>query len=121
MLRVNYKIEFGKIHYRQNSDSKNFTIKIHWANALCAFIYHGVHSDGKKYAQLVSFYADEQHIKNCMKQDCWKNDSLGFVSDCGKILGISLNLYYKESNILLKYFTRSGYKVKCYYKEPKNK
>lgn len=31
---------------------------------------------------------------------------------------IRLNLYYKPSNILLKYFLREGFEVKCYYQKP---
>lgn len=31
---------------------------------------------------------------------------------------ISLNLYYKPSNILLKYFIKEGFEVKCYYQKP---
>lgn len=119
MLNVNYNIEYGVIHYTQRSDLKRFTIKIHWANALCAFIYHYKTDDGKKLAQLVSFFADEQHLKNCEKS--WNGDSLGFISDVGIGITIRLNVYYKESMTLLKHFTKAGYKVTCYYKEPKTK
>ena len=41
---------------------------------------------------------------------------------CGeKVTSITLNMYYKESATLLKYFTQSGHRVTCYYEEPKVK
>jgi hypothetical protein len=36
----------------------------------------------------------------------------------GKIVSVKLNLYYKESNILLKHIVKH-HEVKCYYKEDK--
>lgn len=116
MLRVDYKVTYGVIKYKQN-DGKVFSIKIHWANALCAFIYHYKREDGTKMAQLVGFFADEQHIKNC--ENSW-GDCLSFLS--GKVMSIKLNMYYhKECNVLLKHFVKCGHEVKCYYKEPKTK
>ena len=40
MLRVNYKIEYGEVKVKSWDGSKVFKVKIHPANALCAFIYH---------------------------------------------------------------------------------
>lgn len=117
MLRVDYKIKFGEIKYRQASDGKVFKIDIHWANALCAFCNHYKEEDGTKMTQLVGFFADEQHIKNCEKK-LSSHDCLDFLM--GKVEGIKLNLYYKESNILLKHFVKH-HKVTCYYKEPNKK
>lgn len=116
MLRVNYKITYGEIKVRQKSDNRLLTTKIHEANALCAFIYHYKNENGEKMAQLISFFADEQHIRNCEK-NFPSHDCLDFFY--GKVVGVKLNLYYKESNILLKHFVKSGHKVQCYYKEPK--
>ena len=115
MLRVDYKITYGEIKVRQNSDNRLETIKIHQANALCAFIYHYKEDDGTKMAKLVSFFADEQHIKNCEK-NFKSHDCLDFFM--GKIVSVKLNLYYKESNILLKHIVKH-HEVKCYYKEDK--
>lgn len=117
MLRVNYKIEYGEVKYRQTSDNRIYTIKIHWANALCAFIHHRKDNEGTKWADLVAFFADEQHIKNCEKS--WDGDCLDFLM--GKVTSIKLNLYYQESKTLLKHFVKAGHKVTCYYKEPKKK
>ena len=118
MLHVDYNITYGEVTYRQASDNESFTSKIHWANALCAFIYH-YKKDGKKWARLINFFADEQHLAKCTKE--WNGDPLLFISELGKITSVKLNLYYKESNILLKHFVKGGYKVTCYYKEPKKK
>ena len=116
MVRVNYKIKYGEIKVRQASDNRETKVAIHWANALCAFVYHYKDDEGKKMVQLISFFADEQHIKNCMK-NFPSHDCLDFFM--GKVVSVKLNLFYKESNILLKYFVRSGHKVTCYYKEDK--
>lgn len=115
MLRVDYKITYGEIKVRQKSDNRLVTIKIHEANALCAFIYHYKADDGTKMAQLVSFFADEEHIKNCEKNFACHDPIDLFV---GEIVSVKLNLYYKESRTLLKYIIKH-HEVKCYYKEEK--
>ena len=112
MLRVNYKITYGAIKVRQ-SDNRLVTIKIHWANALCAFVYHYKAEDGTKMVQLISFFADEQHIKNCEKS---YGDPLDIFM--GEIVSVKLNLFYKESRTLLKHIVKH-HEVKCYYKEDK--
>ena len=117
MLRVNYKITYGEIKVRQKSDNRLVTVKIHWANALCAFIYHYKAEDGTKMVQLISFFADEQHIKNCEKNFA-SHDCLDFFM--GKIVSVKLNLFYKESRILLNHIVKH-HNVTCYYKEPKKK
>lgn len=117
MLHVNYKITYGEIKVRQKSDNRLVTIKIHWANALCAFIYHYKAEDGTKMVQLISFFANEQHIKNC-ENDSMSHDCLDF--SMGKIVSVKLNLYYKESRTLLKYIVKH-HKVTCYYEEPSKK
>lgn len=111
MLRVDYKITFGEIKVKQH-DNRLVTIKIHWANALCAFIYHYKNEDGEKMAQLISFFADEQHIRNCEK-NFESHDPIDFFG--GQIVGVKLNLFYKESRTLLKYIVKH-HEVKCYYK-----
>ena len=115
MLQVDYKITFGEIKVRQKSDNRLVTVKIHWANALCAFICHYKNENGEKMSQLISFFADEQHIKNCEKS---YGDPLDIFM--GEIVSVKLNLFYEESNILLKHIVKHR-EVKCYYKEPKKK
>ena len=117
MLRVDYKITYGEIKYRQASDGQLFTVAIHPANALCAFIYHYKTAEGTKMAQLVSFFADEQHIRNCEKHFPSHSPIDLFM---GEIVSVKLNLFYKESRTLLKHIVKH-HKVTCYYKEPKKK
>lgn len=62
---------------------------------------------------LFMFYHDEQHIINMI------NNGKGLLDE--EIVSMQLNMYYKESWTLLKYFTQEGNKVTCYYKEPKKK
>lgn len=118
-LRVNYNIEYGEIRYKQRNDLQRIAIKIHCANALCAFIHHYKSEDGKTMCPLVFFFANERHMNNCEKE--WNGDTLAFLSYAGIGITIKLNTYYKESITLLKHFTKAGYKVTCYYKEPKIK
>ena len=66
-------------------------------------------------AQLISFFADEQHIKNCEK-DFASHDPIDFFN--GEIVSVKLNLFYKESRTLLKHIVKH-HEVKCYYKEDK--
>ena len=115
MLRVDYKITYGEIKVRQKSDNRLVTVKIHWANALCAFIHHYKNENGEKMAQLISFFADEQHIKNCEKNFA-SHDPIDFFY--GEIVSVKLNLFYNESRTLLKYIVKH-HEVKCYYKEDK--
>ena len=65
--------------------------------------------EGKCIHTLYTFFADEQHLKNMMKM-------YGNVL-ADEVVSIELNLFYKENYTLLKYFVKSGYRVKCYYKE----
>ena len=64
---------------------------------------------------LVMFFNDEQHLKNCVKS-VGKNNFFENIFT-GKLTDIKLNLFHKECNTLLKYMVRDGLKVKCYYKE----
>lgn len=69
---------------------------------------------GKWYHQLFTFFCDEKHCKNIMKD-------YGDIMCGEKVVSVKLNMYYKECWTLLKYFTKSGHKVTCYYKEEKKK
>ena len=113
MLRVNYQISYGEVKVKSWDGSKVCTVKIHPANALCAFIYHYKNDKGEKIAQLWNFLGDAQHIKNIMK------DYKTLLGE--NVVSVKLNMYYKESQQLVKPMAQSGYKVICYYKEPKDK
>jgi hypothetical protein len=97
--------------------SEKYNVDIRRGNCLAVFVYVrkatkeelAQNPEGKYYHTLYSFFADDQHCKNMLK-------------DCGNVLGddvagIKLNMSYKESWKLLKYFMESGYKVTCYNKE----
>ena len=108
MLNVDYTITYGEVDVKRGDDV--YTIKIHAANALCAFIYH-YEVNGEKKASLYMFLGDEKHIKNIM-------DEFGTLfSD--EVEEVRLNVFYKESQKLIMPMCKSGYKVVCYYEEPK--
>lgn len=113
MLRVNYKITYGELKVKSWDGSKVCKVKIHPANALCAFIYHYKNEKGEKMAQLWNFLGDTQHIKNIMKD---YHTLLG-----EDVVSVKLNVYYKEAQQLVVPMAKSGYKVTCYHKEPKKK
>lgn len=111
-----YKNLIGKLTIRQNG--KLFHIQIRQGNCLAVMIHlyknpESTSKNDRHYAQLFMFYHDEQHIKNMLK------NGHGLLDD--EIVSMQLNMYYKESWTLLKYFTQEGNKVTCYYKEPKDK
>lgn len=113
MLHWYYNYRIGDIYVKCNN--KVCRVNIFGGNALCIFTYwYKDDKTGKTMEQMLNFYVDEQHIKNILK----KYKRLEPVDD---ITSIRLNLYYKEASILLKYFVKEGYKVTCYYKEPKKK
>lgn len=65
---------------------------------------------------IILFFLDEEHLKRCKagtKSGEFFADLLG-----GELRYISLNLYYRGCSTMLKYFTRDGYNVNCYYKAP---
>ena len=63
---------------------------------------------------LMSFWADEQHLKNMIK-------SSASIMPGYKVVRAELNMHYKENYTLLKYMMLSGFKVVCYNKVPKAK
>lgn len=110
MLEVNYKIELGRISIEQNGHT--FDLGIYKANCeYGAVVWRGKDEEGNDKAILMTFWADEQHMKNLMKD---RGDIM-----CGEtVTGAELNMYYEKNQTLLKYMKRSGYKVRCYTKAP---
>ena len=108
---------------RQDEDKpRKFKIQIRQGNCLAVFlyVYKKDNPDNPKMCwvhQLMNFLADEQHLKNIVK-DC-KTNVFAWILSADWIDKVELNLAYKESNTLLKYMVRDGLKVKCYYKENK--
>lgn len=113
---------YGYLTIKQ--DDARYKIDIREANCLCAFIHvrkateeelkRFKNPDAKYIHSLYSFFCDEQHVQNILK-----NNNGKLFGD--PIINISLNLYHKQSWKLLKIFTKLGYKVTCYYKEEKSK
>jgi hypothetical protein len=100
---------------KNHDETKVLTVKIHPANALCAFIYHYRQEDGQKMAQLWNFLCDLDHAKRIIKNS---SDHTLLGTD---VVSVKLNVYYKEARQLIIPMAKSGYKVTVYYKEPKKK
>lgn len=111
----------GKIVIEQgfkDEPKQRFTLQIRQGNCLAVVIHVrkstkeelAKHPGAKYYHSLYTFFGDEQHLKNMLK-----NEGTVLFDD---VVSIELNMFYKENYTLLKYFVKSGYKVKCYYKEP---
>ena len=115
----------GKIRIAQSwgdNEKHEFNVQIRLANCVAALIHvrRATEEDNKRYGgkggyihTLYGFFADEKHLKNLLKE-------YGSVI-LDEVKSIELNMYYKECWILLKYFVKSGYKVKCYYEEGNKK
>lgn len=109
--------KYGTVTVKQNG--QKFNVDIRNGNCLAVFVYIrkatpdelAKDPNGKYFHMLYSFFGDEKHCKNMMKE---YGNVLG-----DDVVSIKLNMYYKESWTLLKYFVKSGYKVHCFYKEPK--
>lgn len=118
-------VTMGTVSIRQEKEMEDgtkrdltFRIQIRQGNCLGVLIHVRKNTDASGKADgyihtLYSFFADEQHLKNMLK-----DDGRIFFDD---VVSIRLNLYYKECATMLKYMTRAGHKVTCYYEEPKNK
>ena len=100
------KEKLGTLRIKQGL--KSFNVEIRRGNCLAVFIQRWKDpEDNKRYVSLYNFYSDEQHIKNIIK-------NRGYLVD-EDVVGIKLNMKYKESQTLLKYFVKE-HKVECYYK-----
>lgn len=118
MLRYN-GTTIGTVVIEQDvcDEKRRFTIQIRQGNCLAVLIHVrkstpeelAKNPEGKYLHTLYTFFADEQHCKNMLKNE----GSVLF----DKVVSIKLNMFYKESWKLLKYFTLSGYKVTCFYKK----
>lgn len=123
MLRYN-GTTIGTIVIKQHHGDEDYKYKLQIRQGNCLAVIIWVRKstpeelkknpEGKWFHSLFTFFADEQHCKNIMKE--YKDIMMG-----EKVIDIKLNLYYKECNTLLKYFVKSGHNVRCYYEEPKEK
>ena len=106
---------------RKDEDKpRKYKIQIRQGNCLAVFlhVYKFKNLEDPKRCwmhELINFLGDEQYLKNIFKDV--KNDVFAYMLSANWIDKVELNLFYKESNTLLKYMVRDGLKVKCYYKE----
>lgn len=85
---------------------KEFEIQIRQGNCLAVFIYEYKNGLGDDMYGLYSFFADERHLKNIIK-----NDNKVFSDN---VVSIELNYKYKECLKMLEHFVKY-HKVICYY------
>ena len=84
-----------------------FEIQIRQGNCLAVFIHVRKDEESDGYIHtLYSFFADEAHLKKCMKM---MGNPFG-----DEIVNIRLNMKYKESTKLLKHLVKLC-NVECYY------
>lgn len=108
---------------RQGEDKpRKYKIQIRQGNCLAVFlhVYKFKNLEDPKRCwmqELINFLDDEQHLKNIVKEK--KTGVFAYMLSANWIDKVELNLFYKESNTLLKYMVRDGLKVKCYYNEDK--
>ena len=108
---------------RKDEDKpRKYKIQIRQGNCLAVFlhVYKEENPEDPKKCwmhELMNFLGDEQHLKNIVKEK--KTGVFAYMLSADWIDKVELNLFYKESNTLLKYMVRDGLKVKCYYKEDK--
>lgn len=126
MALIYYPETLGTIAMTQQSNGeekpRKYTITIRKGNCLAVFlnIYKLEKPSNPKQPwmhQLVNFLHDEKHLSNIEKDE--KERTLLYMFSAKEIKKIRLNMYYKESNILLKHFVKYGHTIECYYKEPK--
>ena len=112
-LNVNYNITYGEVRVK-NRKNDTYVVKIHHANCLCAFIHHYKNDFGVHMASLWMFITDVATANRIIKNS---TDHTLLGTD---VVSVKLNVYYKEARELIIPMCKSGYKVSCYYKEPKN-
>lgn len=111
MLRVYHNSVMGKVAIKE--DGKKFILHIVTGNCLAVFIHKHRNENNEKVYSLCFFYGDKQHCKN-MAKDYGEKGIIPY-----DVTSIELNLAYSQSRELLPLLVKNGYKVKCYYKEPK--
>lgn len=117
-MAINYSCTtIGTLTLCQNEHK--FNIQIRTSNCFAVFLHiykqEEPEDPSRPYVHtLVQFFGNEQHLKNCLKENGSFEYWLG-----GKLTNIKLNIFYEEMEKLAKYMAKSGLEVKCYYKEVK--
>lgn len=75
MVEVDYKKELGYAMYQPKGSDETYKITMHPMNGLFAFIYHYEEND-KKYAQLIWFADNMEHLKNMLGFSKWYKDNI---------------------------------------------
>lgn len=123
-MAINYSETItGTMKVEQNFGNEKVTYKFEFRESNClACIIHvsknpeSISEKDKYIHRLKCFFADTEHLKRCAKMEGGLKSFFG-----GKIKNISLNIYYKENEILARYFAKAGINTEIYYKEPKLK
>lgn len=92
-----------------------FVIQIRQCNALAAFIYVYKNEKGDIHHQLYTFFVDQSHMRNMMKDESLANKDGKHHLLGDNVVEIKLNTYHKECMQMLTLLTKDGYEVKCYY------
>ena len=104
-----------------NGEKRTYKLEMRQSNCLATIIhvYPNPNSKGendKWCHQLVAFFADVEHLRRCEKAEGGLKGIFW-----GDITNIKLNMYYKENQVLMNHFVKAGWKVTCYYKEPRTR
>lgn len=110
-LTFNMNIQYGEMRVQDVKNKNTYKVKIVHGNCLAVWI-----TETETEYNLWFFLADKAHGQRIMKGD--KNHTL--FGPWSNIKSIKLNMYHKECHALLDLMVKSGYKVQCYYKEPKS-
>ena len=114
MLQYN-ETSMGTVIVRQGD--RKFNIDIRKGNCLAVLVHvrklteeERKDNPGARYLHtLYSFFGDEEHLQNML------NNQGDIIFD--EVVSVKLNIFHEEARTLLKYFTKAGHKVTCFYKE----
>lgn len=104
-------IKIGSYVYTQtDSEGKKHSYKIEMRSGNCDSVHVRLQKeiDGQTWIHLVNFIGDAQHLRNMEKYgyDIFENCT-----------NIRLNVYFEQNVRLMRYATKFGHNVSCYYKE----
>ena len=112
MITWYYNYRIGDVYARCADGKVRKSNIFGGGGTMCVFTHFYKNEDGEEMEQMLNLYLDEKHIQRIMKQ-------FGKLKVMSNVTCIRLNTFYKESLILAKYLTKSGYKVTLFYKERK--
>lgn len=90
-------------------EGNDYTLEIRKGNCL-GVVIHSYEQDSREYATLFTFFADETHLKNLIKEDV---NMFSYP-----VKQIRLNTYYKEAMKIAKYLVKK-FEVTLFYKQIK--